>query len=350
MCYMLLLLLSVNTIMAQNFGPAEPLVTRNANITTFDLAGPEEMISATEPSFLCWIEYAGASSTLYVQQLGPENTLPKLITQDFTIKARCRISILTDDSIRVWWQEKEDSIWRICFRDMGQLGIAPKDTAIENLSSDPQMTATDSYVAWLADSLIHYWGFNNAEAGPQELDFGERVKSFDLNAYLNFLAVIEKDSLNQLIWLEGGGGEDPLWIVHDLEKPAIVANPHCGRIGAVAWQYKADSVWQIVSASSIYSISRDTTSNQSCNYCNPTYFMYNQETKAAFESTPFFVAYDSDSLKDNREIWINAYDVRHGSKSSLNISNSPGNDHHPQVALVSENGTASGVSGLAQRN
>ncbi len=75
------------------------------------------------------------------------------------------------------------------------------------------------------------------------------------------------------------------------------------------------------------------TENINCSYKNPNVFSYPVPTSSANDKTPFFVAFDTDSLENNNEIFIRTFYFE-SYDSLLNISNMEGNDYKPKVAYV----------------
>jgi hypothetical protein len=110
-------------------------------------------------------------------------------------------------------------------------------------------------------------------------------------------------------------------------------NPKFGLDG-IAFQTFENEVWKLEYSPYGWGLPSKST-NILCNYYNPIYFSYPIPTSSPIY-TPFFVVFDTDSLLDNSEIFINAfYQYTSGQHDSLiNLSQSPGNDYKPKVAYL----------------
>ena len=82
----------------------------------------------------------------------------------------------------------------------------------------------------------------------------------------------------------------------------------------------------------------DITENVNCNYKNPYVFSYPVTTGSTNNKTPFFVAFDTDSLENNNEVLIKTF--YYGMYDSLiNISGMEGKDYKPKVSYLGLNDT-----------
>jgi len=84
-----------------------------------------------------------------------------------------------------------------------------------------------------------------------------------------------------------------------------------------------------------------TTTNQKCNYKNPNVFSYPIPiSKSALTlMTPFFVAFDSDSIPGNNEIFLKTFYYSNHDLTIINVSQSLGDDIEPRVCYIFSNDT-----------
>jgi hypothetical protein len=133
--------------------------------------------------------------------------------------------------------------------------------------------------------------------------------------------------------------QKPYWGITQISTSNESINPSFGTSYGICFQSREDGVWKIDYTDYYNEYSNDftKTKNTACNYENPIRFNYLQVTKSSSSSlSGFFLAFDSDSLKNNREIFI-IYEYKDqiwGEDTLINISKLPGDDYKPGVAFL----------------
>jgi len=203
----------------------------------------------------------------------------------------------------------------------------------DSLNGDPQISLSTSSIAWVNNGVLLFNELYQNQDTIYKLDSNSCSKP---NIRSNIL--YEKtDSSGQNIYTARWDRYPARhWEIIKISDGAINLNPKTGfEGGGIVFEFFNEGCWKIIYGSESR---QDTTNNHFCNYKNPVYFTYPVTTSSSVTHTPFFIAFDSDSIANNKEIMIRT--MYYGTYDSLiNISNLEGDDTFPYLALISNGDT-----------
>ena len=141
--------------------------------------------------------------------------------------------------------------------------------------------------------------------------------------------------------------QKPYWKISQVSDCIYNINPSFGTLGGISYQTKENNIWRIV-----YQAFHDydgenfiKTTNISCNYEHPMLFRFLIPTSPTSSSLlGFFLTFDSDSLANDKEIFILPEPLNTKSDTIINISNIPGDDSKPIVAYLNSMDNSSQIS------
>jgi hypothetical protein len=126
---------------------------------------------------------------------------------------------------------------------------------------------------------------------------------------------------------------NPHW-TYELIEEGDISNPDLGIGDGISFERIENGISRI-KYTGYYEANLLTSGNTTCNYKNPDVFSYPIPTSQV-DNTDFFVAFDSDSLQDNNELFVQTF---WGMTDTLiNISDMQGDDYKPQCTYIVDNG------------
>ena len=129
---------------------------------------------------------------------------------------------------------------------------------------------------------------------------------------------------------------DSHWVYYEFPEESS-RNPSFGAGMGLAFEIMHNGISRINYAADYNPTANSLISeNTTCSYKNPEVFSYPIPTEQ--EDTPFFVAFDTDSLENNNEVMIKKM-VAWPVDSLINISDMTGDDLKPKVGVMNYDGT-----------
>ena len=239
--------------------------------------------------------------------------------------------------MKVVWQNYLDNRYQIVMRRLINDTLDNKTIIKDSLLTNPQISISAYRMVWIENNCLYSINFYPDISNPVLIDSLDCsspniIKDDDINS--TKILYSKEINGNQLIYA-ASYNEYP---DHSWSKGVFSngQNANFGDLGGVSFEIIEHDVSKIKysSSASYFTI----TTNETCNYKNPYVFTYLQPiTKSSLNNrTPYFVAFDTDSLDNNNEIFIKTFYLY---DSLINISNMEGNDYKPQAAFITINDT-----------
>jgi hypothetical protein len=239
--------------------------------------------------------------------------------------------------VRIVWQSLINNHWQILSREYLSDSltniISLTDSTMDNIT--PALSS--DFMAWIRNGSLLYKSLDSLNAVPIILDsVGCSNPVISMVDYSNEGIAYEKGlngskQIYQAAYVyKSWSSKNEGWSINKISNGIDDINP-CFGYSMPSYQEFKNGVWKIVfylyEQYDIY----DTTDNISYNCENPEVFAYIPFSKISTPTTPYFVVYDSDSLKLNKQVIIRFP----GENSTFNLSNAEGDNYLPQVGLLS---------------
>ncbi|MDD5710101.1 MAG: T9SS type A sorting domain-containing protein [Candidatus Marinimicrobia bacterium] len=289
-------------------------------------------------SYLCWINELDSVYTVYLKQLSPVSGDNLIVASDSSIKKNPRFAG-GGNGIRIAWQAKEDDRWQVYARNYLQDQFGEPELILDSLENDPQLSLSNNRIAWINDGNLYLRTLGSDPSADMLLDSGncsspELLKS-DSDLYLEILYVKNISDSLKVCYVKYNEYTDPKYKYTCLSNGPLSDHPKFGTETGIAFQTKINDIWKCAYGWP-ESIDPVMTENGNCNFQHPALFTYAIPTSSGAATTPYFLAFDTDSIAGNREIFIQPL-VYWGEEPAMNLSDSPGDDRKPLVTFLSTN-------------
>ncbi|MHB8338706.1 MAG: T9SS type A sorting domain-containing protein [Ignavibacteriaceae bacterium] len=330
--------LSISVIIFASFLNAQsfttsPFITIPGNNSQIDVVNGFFYYSAPS-AFICWVNQYESVYNIYLRQTSPDTGKYVLIFSDTNQIENPKIAFIDNSSnIRIVWQSYVNNHWQILSREIINDTLGNVEAMTDSLNDNIMPALGSQILAWIQNGNLLVRFLDSAKTPVITLD---SVECSNPVVGKSWLGIDYEKGLtgNRQIYSAGYYGyPNPAWVFTKISGGGDNINAGIEVFEfspyTLAYQTLHNGVWKIVSNL----IRNDTTGNINYNCENPCIFTYPQLTKRLDSYIPFFIAYDSDSLKSNREIiykpahWVQYPD------SIINLSNSPGDDYKPVISF-----------------
>ena len=308
------------------------LIDSPGNNTDIDIASSSGYLPSN--TYISWINIKDSIYTVYLKKLSPVVGENIVVASDYTVKTNPQIEFSDyTKSIRIAWQSHTEKFWQINIRELSTNSFNEAIVLIDSLSNDPQISMSQSSIAWINNGKLFLKEMNPATNNPIVID-----SNYCSNPDITGEILYEKnDSTGKNIYM---AHQDyyPIktWRIVKISDGGVNSNPQSGlEGGGIVYQSFINDHWKIFLTNNQGFSFKKIGSNY-CNYKNPVYFNYPITTSNSIQETPFFVAFDDDSLYNDKEIMIKAL---YYNDSLINISTAEGDDYSPHLAYLSNNDT-----------
>ncbi len=307
----------------------------------FDLLGQTEDFGAD--GFITWINKNDSVYTVYLKQISPElNDSNIVISSDGKIKSNPQIAInRNSQGIKIVWEEYGNDQYRIIGRNYLNDSLSNYFVVQDSLTGDPQISLSIHRVAWIKDNHLYITELYPAVSEPVLVDSlncaSPAILEYDYTTSTEILYERIENGEHKIYRAEYNSYSDPQW-KFDKIADGDNRNPDFGLNYAISFETIVDGIHKI-KYSSFLNDNFIITNNQCCNYKNPSVFSYPiATTSPGDEKTPFFVAFDTDSIQGDNEVFIKTFYFE-SYDSLINVSDTVGNDFNPGVCYLVENDT-----------
>ncbi len=291
-------------------------------------------------SFICWVNQYDSVYNIYLRQTSPDTGKNVLIFSDTNQIVNPKIAFVDySNNIRFVWQSFVNNHWQILSREIINDTLTNVVSITDSLSDNITPALGSQILVWIQNGKLLLKYLDSASTSIITLDSVDCSNPDICNSSYNDNISYEKGSVgNRQIYL-ANHYSNPKWIIKKISGGGDNINFKIGALDfipfAISYQTMYNGVWRIVSDY----IRNFTTDNISYNCENPCLFSFSLTSKKLYNSTPFFTVYDSDSLNSNREIMLKYYPWQKYNDTTINLSNSPGDDYKPIISSYSTDTT-----------
>jgi hypothetical protein len=296
-----------------------------------------------DASYMCWINKHDSIYTVYLKQLSPIPGDNLSVSTDSSIKINPVIAQCSN-GIRIAWQSKKEDHWQVYTRNYLSDQFGDPELILDSLENDPQIALSNTRIAWINEGNLHLRTFGSDSSGDMLLDSGNcsspKLLKYDTDLYLEMLYVKNITDSLKVYHVMYNEYRDPKYTYSCLSNGPLSDHPRFGAETGdgggfgVSFQTKVNDIWKCVYG--VFEMDDLViTGNRECNFQHPVFFNYPMPTSSG-TTTPYFLAFDTDSLADNREIFIQSVECW-DQEPLLNISQSTGDDRKPAIAWLRTN-------------
>jgi hypothetical protein len=325
---------SISVIFCSSFLNAQsftttPYITMPGNNSQIDVVNGYFYYSAPS-AFICWVNQYDSVYNIYIRQTSPDSGKNVLIFSDTNQIANPKIAFIDYSSnVRIVWQSFINNHWQILSREIINDTLGNVVSMTDSLNDNIMTSLGSQILAWIQNGNLLVQFLDSAKTSVITLD---SVNCSNPEVGKNGLFVVYQKGLTgnrQIYSAIYNSYTNPAWAFAKISKGGDNINPSVGPFEySISYQSMHNGVWKIISNI----IKNDTTGNINYNCENPCVFAYPIPTKRLSSITPFFIVYDSDSLKLNKEVICMPSPVWPHPDTTINLSNSPGDDYAPLIS------------------
>ena len=330
---------------AQSF-TTSPYITIPGNNSQIDVVTQSFTAYYAPLSFICWVNQYNSAYNIYLRQTSPDSGKNILIFSDTNQVSNPKIAFVNGtNNLRFVWQSFINNHWQILSREIINDTLTNVKSITDSLTDNITPALGSLILAWIQNGklLLKYLDstntpiitldsvdcsnpdIGNSQGNPLSIGYEKGTVG---NRQIYFANYNFNPKYNWQLTKISGGGDNINYNIGTLILPPFYAS----------YQTMYNGVWRIVSNF----LKNDTTENISYNCENPNLFallMYIQEKKESNYGNLAFIVYDSDSLKSNREIMLKFNYGQFNNDTTINLSNSPGDDYKPEISFYSTDTT-----------
>ncbi len=321
---------------AQSF-TTTPYITISGNNSQIDVVNGYFYYSAPS-AFICWVNQYDSVYNIYLRQTSLDSGKNVLIFSDTNQIENPKIAFIDYSSnIRIVWQSYINNHWQILSREIINDTLGNVVPMTDSLNDNIMPALGSQILAWIQNGNLLVRFLDSAKTSIITLDSVDCSNPVVGKSRLDIVYEKGLTGNRQIYSASYNSYTNPAWTFTKMSAGGDNINPNIGLFdyatNYLTYQTLHNGVWKIVSSM----IRNDTTGNINYNCENPSQFVYStaipvyqQLGKISNFPTPFFLAYVSDSLKSNREIMLKYfYWMGYNNDTTINISNSPGDDYGP---------------------
>jgi hypothetical protein len=305
----------------------------------FDLHASEKYPGAE--SFITWINKNDSIYTVFLKRISPEIGDNLVVSSDLEIKSNPKISRNRyAKGVKIIWQNYINDYYKIMGCNYLNDSLSSKIIIQDSIDSNPQISLSIHRIIWIDRGKLFEKEFYPSLSNPIIIDSLNCSSPNVINNdnISNTQILYEKvENENHNIYLaEYNAHTIPQWNYKIIANGSN-RNPNFGIDDGISFE-TIENQFSKVKYSAYGAGNWMITNNEICNYKNPEVFSYPVTTGSTNNKTPFFVAFDTDSIKNDSEIFIKTFYF--GIYDSLiNISKMEGNDYQPKVGYILNNDT-----------
>ncbi|MCK4641566.1 MAG: hypothetical protein KAU06_09510 [Candidatus Marinimicrobia bacterium] len=295
----------------------------------------------SEATHICWVNQIDSVFTIYIKQIDNDSSENIVIYSDTIPNINPQIDYISQ-GIKILWQSKVNDHWQLLQRNYYSDSLGQVISITDSLSDNIDPSLSMYRVAYINNGKLMLKAFHPECEGYSVPIVIDSVNCSNPDIYCD-----DSHRNASIIYEKGEEGHKEIYkaeysynisrgyytweIVKISEEGENNLNPRFGASPEViSYQSFLENVWKV--ASFKYGISY-ISNNSSCNYNNPYFFWYAIPIKGISEFTLFFIAFDSDSIVNDQEIFIKPF-FWGQENTVINISNSIGSDVKPFITVV----------------
>jgi hypothetical protein len=332
------------TLYSQDF-KRSPLITIPGDNKNFRTASPS-ILYDVHNSYICWENKLGSFYTIYLKKIDPLSENIYIVWSDTNQNTNPQIANynIINDHVRIVWQTFINNHWSLYFREFNEGTLSDAIVLTDTSKNNTNPTLSNESLCWIQEGRLLY---SKVLSNGKILDSVMIVDSsncsnpkiFPYEDQYDPTILYEKgNSPNTQIFIARYVGQireqKPYWELSQISRSIQNINPSFGTEFDISYQTKEDTVWRIIYPD-FHSQQPVRTKNILCNDEHPMTFRYSILARgSASPLLGFFLTFDSDSLYNNKEIFISYRRLGSYNDTLINISNSSGDDSKPTVVYL----------------
>ena len=328
-------------IFGLNFQVSE-LISIPGNNRNFDILEEGEFGST---NYICWENQIGSVYTIYLKQIDNDSSEHIVVYSDIAPNINPQLAINRfSQGIKIIWQSKVNNHWQLLQRNYNNDSLGQVISVTDSLSDNIDPSLSIHRVAYINNGRLMIKAFYPECEGYSVPIVIDSVNCSNPNIYYGDIY-----DYTAITYEKGGEGHKEIynakysynylsreysWKVERISEegednlnPRFTTYPE-----AIIYQSYIDGFWRIITFCFGYS-----SNNTDCNFFNPDIFLYDIPIGGNHTYTPYFCVFDTDSVNNNQEIFIETF--YNYPDTIMNISNSSGYDCKPIVTIVSDSVT-----------
>lgn len=300
----------------------------------FDLLKSSEGYPIPE-NFITWVNKNDSVYTVFLKLLSPViSDVNIVISSDNMVKSNPKVAYNSDGpGIRIVWENFTSEYFQIAECNYYNDSLSSKIILEDSLTQDPQISLCPYRMAMIIDNKLYIKAFYPEISDPILVDSFNCSSPDILTEDFIFSSVIIYERViaeNHQIWI-ATRNDNTNWS-YDLISDGDNRNPNFGANPGVSFESISGGISRIKYSGYYTYQNLMETKNLNCNYRNPNVFSYPIPVNPV-EETPFFVAFDTDSLENNNEVFIKTF-FNEMYDSLINISDMEGDDFKPETGFL----------------
>lgn len=298
----------------------------------FDLLSTDGSFPASQ-TFITWVNKNDSVYTVYLKSLSSVSGPNIIISSDSRLKSKPQI---TYD--KVVWQNYTGEFFQIIERSYWNDSLGEANIIQDSLTEDPQFSLSNSRIAWIMNDNLYIKEIYPVLGEPILID------SFDCMSPDLFKD--DESSYCFVVYERIINGEHNIYLAEYKDYPypgwdytmlsdGDNRNPEFGVCDiTISFESIKNGISRIKYGYYYIELFMETE-NVSCNYRNPDVFSYPIPTNH-FDNTPLFIAFDTDSIENNNEVFIKTF-FSGIDDTLMNVSDMEGDDLKPKTGFLCTN-------------
>jgi hypothetical protein len=322
----------------------KPLIQIPGDNKNFNVIQSDIGFIPYKKTYICWENRVDKLFSIYFKQIYPLDENMYVVWSDTNQNCNPVItSVYSVDSIVVVWQALRNNHWCLYSRGFRDSVFSNVNLLTDTLTNNITPSLSNEGLTWIQEGKLLY-----RQIFPNQ-NLSDSTVILDSNGCSNPKIGQDNDSYEPSIYYEKEAGQTqqifqvsymPHWVgvtqlfwnYAQLTKDSESTAPSFGDgfEGELCFQTKENGLWKIVWRRFLDFIVYKSN-NLTCNYENPVYYEYPIPTKITAQPIlGSFLVFDSDSLKNNKQILM--FYARYPFGDTLiNVSNLPGDNSKPMI-------------------
>ena len=304
---------------------------------------PNEAFYFGEEKFICWENHIDSVYNIYLKRISP-TVSDSIFTIYTSLNESCNptMALNGNNTLFIVWQTKLENKWQLFGRTYRSRNLSDVKQITNSGKNNISPALSNSRLVWISEGDLLIKKTSDLDSEPYVLDkkncSNPVIIKEDENNYTNIL--YEKgSSFNKQIYQAIKKKIYPenklTWEINKISKFTYNINPRFGMEYVLSFQTLTYGFWK--TCYSYFEDSLTISNNTNYNRENPFIFTYPIATaQSENNETPFYLAFDSDLLNNNREIYLEP--ILPSLDTILNISSMEGDDTYPTLSIINKEG------------
>ena len=329
------LLITDSAVSAQDF-TSSVLISLPGQNHNFEVKKKADVTLFGGEAGICFENYNDSIYSICFKQIKPYSDKILFVASDSIPKGNPSFTWLENDSIRIVWQQLVDEKWQIFTRIITPDSLTPAKQLTNSVENNTNPRVLRNNFIWINDLYLTYAEISDSLINIKKID-GSDCSNPDMHPQrLEVLYEQQVDSSNNIIKKASYIAGENRWALNKLINRGSNKNPRYSswqEPGMFTYQ-KHDTVWKSYVSELAGSGNLWESNNHNFNTLNPFFLYYPIPTKKYIQD--WFVVYESDSLENNKEIFMELSVNWNSSGQKNNLSNMDGDDINPFAVILKD--------------